>query len=280
MAAALLLPLHNVQSPLCSRRLPDPRRRHPAPPSSSSSLALRFRSSPHHIHRHLRTLGFQVSSSTPAEKLAYILSTLDYLRSRGFPEAQFPRLAFLCPGIFSSPDAVPALDLLFAFLTGEVAASPEQACGLIARCPALLTASVDFRLRPTLLLLRELGVTDLSSPTALNAHLLNTPAEKLAFKVKFLQGLGFSYQEAAQVCARLPAIFGYSVENNLRPKVEYLVNQMGRSIEEIKAFPQYFAFSLEKRIVPRHLHLMERNLTIPLQKMLLWGDERFYAKWK
>ena len=33
------------------------------------------------------------------------------------------------------------------------------------------------------------------------------------------------------------------------------------SVEELK-FPLYFGFSLEKRIVPRHLHLKEMNVQI------------------
>lgn len=86
--------------------------------------------------------------------------------------------------------------------------------------------------------------------------------------------------ESAALCARCPAIFGYSVENNLRPKIEYLANNMGRSVVELKKFPQYFAFSLKKRIIPRHLHLKQRNVQIPLQRMLLMSNERFYAKWK
>ena len=61
---------------------------------------------------------------------------------------------------------------------------------------------------------------------------------------------------------------------------KYLVDKMERSVEESKKFPQYFGFSLEKRIVPRHLHLKERNVQIPLNRMLLWSDQKFYAKWK
>lgn len=117
-------------------------------------------------------------------------------------------------------------------------------------------------------------------PSNLNAHLLNTRVEKLRRKIRFLQSIGFSYEEAANACARVPAIFGYGFESNLLPKFEYLVKEMKRSVEELKGFPQYFGFSLEKRIIPRHLHLKQRNVQIPLNRMLMWGDEKFYAKWK
>ena len=96
-----------------------------------------------------------------------------------------------------------------------------------------------------------------------------------------MEEVGFGYEEAVRALGRLPAIFGYGLESNLRPKFEYLVGEMGRDVEELKEFPQYFGFSLEKRIVPRHLHLKERGVVgVPLNRMLVWGDERFYAKWK
>uniref|UniRef100_A0A2P2IXN3 Uncharacterized protein n=1 Tax=Rhizophora mucronata TaxID=61149 RepID=A0A2P2IXN3_RHIMU len=55
---------------------------------------------------------------------------------------------------------------------------------------------------------------------------------------------------------------------------------MERSLEELREFPQYFGFCLERRIAPRHLHLKERNVRIKLNRMLLWSDQKFYAKWK
>lgn len=74
--------------------------------------------------------------------------------------------------------------------------------------------------------------------------------EKLRSKIRFLKEIGFSQEEAAKVCGRMPAIFGYSVEENLWPKYEYLVKEMERDLEELKGFPQYFGFSLEGRIMP------------------------------
>ncbi|KAF9620499.1 hypothetical protein IFM89_013116 [Coptis chinensis] len=116
---------------------------------------------------------------------------------------------------------------------------------------------------------------------SLNVHLLNTRVEKFVEKIGYLQSLGLTNDEARRVCGRLLAIFGYSIENNLRGKVEYLVEEMERCVvEELKVFMQYFAFCLDIRIVPRHLHLKERNVDLSLQRMLLWSDQRFYAKWK
>lgn len=169
---------------------------------------------------------------------------------------------------------------MFEFLYSDVGASVEESCFLVLRCPGILESNVEFCLKPTLAYLRSLGLEKLNSPTTLNAHLLNTRVGKFEEKVKFLQSVGFSYEESARICARLPAIFGYSIDNNLRPKFEFLVREMKRSIEEVKDFPQYFAFSLNQRIAPRHFHLKKRNAKVKLNRMLLWSDNRFYAKWK
>ncbi|KAA8545966.1 hypothetical protein F0562_020583 [Nyssa sinensis] len=263
--------------------------KNPNPHSPSSSphppLLLKFRTSHRENLRYLKTLGIidpeTKTHRTPSPKtLDQILSTVNFLKSKGFSEADFPRLAFLCPKLFSPEFNPTDIEPVFDFLTIDLAASAAESRGIILRCPRILLSDVEFCLRPTLLYLRELGLQKLNSPTNLNAHLLNTRIGRLQEKIKFLQSVGFSYEEAARVCARLPAIFGYSMEHNLRPKFEYLMREMKRSVEELKEFPQYFAFSLEKRIAPRHLHLKQRNVQLPLKRMLLWGDQKFYAKWK
>ncbi|XP_010263697.1 PREDICTED: transcription termination factor MTEF1, chloroplastic [Nelumbo nucifera] len=250
---------------------------HPHPP-----LLLRFRTSHRENIRYLKTLGIVSNNNRPPsqEFIDRILSLLNFLKSNGFSEADFRRLSSICPRLFSSGIDPTDIAPVFDFLTDELTASPDDSCGLILRCPGILFSDVEFCLRPTLLFLRGLGLENLNLPTTLNAHLLNTRVERLIPKLRFLKSLGFSDEESAKVCVRLPAIFGYSIENNLGPKVEYLVKEMKRDVEELKLFPQYFAFSLKNRIVPRHLHLKERNVQVPLKRMLLWSDQRFYAKWK
>jgi mTERF domain-containing protein, mitochondrial len=46
-------------------------------------------------------------------------------------------------------------------------------------------------------------------------------------------------------------------------------------VEDVKAFPQYFSFSLEKRIVPRHQATAEAGVALPLPDMLKATDDEF-----
>ncbi|KAK7256288.1 hypothetical protein RIF29_29729 [Crotalaria pallida] len=253
--------------------------------SPSHSRYIKFRTTYRENVRYLKTLTIIDPKTNPnnlplPDAVNHILTTVNFLKSKSFTEPDFPRLHSLCPQLFSHfvdpTDISPAFD----FLNDDLLATADQSRALILICPTLLFSDVELCLKPTLRFLQQVGVRNLNVPTNQNAHLLNTRVEKLRAKMRFLQERGFSYEEAANACQRLPAIFGYGVESNLEPKFRYLVKEMKREVDELKKFPQYFGFSLEKRIVPRHLHLKERGVRIPLNRMLMWGDEKFYAKWK
>lgn len=76
---------------------------------------------------------------------------------------------------------------------------------------------------------------------------------------------------------RSPGLLTFSIENNFRPKVEFL-EEMGRGVAELKEFPQYFSFSLEGKIKPRHRMLVESGLSMPLSEMLKVSDGEFRAR--
>nr|GEU80508.1 transcription termination factor MTEF1, chloroplastic [Tanacetum cinerariifolium] len=247
---------------------------------------LSFRTSHRENLRYLKTLGIikPGSEKIPSpESLSHILSTINYLKTKGFSEPDIPRIAFLSPTIFSPSFDPVTIEPVFKFLTFELSATLEEACGLILKCPHMLESDVEYCLKPTLEYLKYIGIRELNNPTTLNAHLLDTRVEKLQEKMRFLRGVGFSSEESRRVCGRFPAIFGYGVEHNLRLKFEFLVKVMKRNgREEVNKFPQYFGFSLQNRIKPRYLHLKQRNVDgeVPLNRMLLWSDQRFFKKWK
>ncbi|OIW07358.1 hypothetical protein TanjilG_10193 [Lupinus angustifolius] len=253
--------------------------------SHSSSRYIKFQTTYRDNVRYLKTLTIIDPKTKPdnlplPDAVNHVITTVNFFKSKSFTEQDFPRLQSLCPQLFSNFVDPTHISPTFDFLNVDVLASVEQSRALVMLCPKLLLSDVELCLKPTLQFLKQVGVENLNVPTNQNAHLLNTRVEKMRPKMRFLQERGFSYAEAANACKRLPAILGYGVESNLEPKFEYLVNEMQRDLVELKKFPQYFGFSLEKRIVPRHLHLKERGVRIPLNRMLMWGDDKFYAKWK
>lgn len=100
----------------------------------------------------------------------------------------------------------------------------------------------------------------------------------LIAKIEYLMSLGFEYCEVKEMVVRSPGLLTFSVENNLMPKVEYFLMEMKGDLEELKRFPQYFSFSLERKIKPRHKMLAEYGLKLPLWKMLKISDGEFNAR--
>lgn len=74
---------------------------------------------------------------------------------------------------------------------------------------------------------------------------------------------------------RFPQLFCYSIKGNFEPKFDYFVVEMGRELKELMEFPQYFSFSLENRIKPRHQCCVEKGVCFPLPVMLKMSEPEF-----
>lgn len=52
-------------------------------------------------------------------------------------------------------------------------------------------------------------------------------------QVSFFERLGLSRYEVAYMVEQFPDLLTYSVRGNFQPKVDYLVHEMGRSVDEL-----------------------------------------------
>ncbi|KAL5577315.1 hypothetical protein UlMin_019014 [Ulmus minor] len=153
------------------------------------------------------------------------------------------------------------LNPVFNFLSQELKVPESKFRKIINNCPRLLASSAKDQLKPALFYLQRLGFKDLEALAYHDAVLLVSN--------------GFSKEEAVGMVLGCPALFTFSVENNYKPKFEYFAGEMGRKLEELKEFPQHFAFSLDKRIKPRHMEVVERGIGMDLPQMLKSTDEEF-----
>ncbi|CAL9761972.1 unnamed protein product [Musa acuminata subsp. burmannicoides] len=117
---------------------------------------------------------------------------------------------------------------VFRFLLGPVAIPLPDLRKAVGRCPRLLVSSVSDELRPALHFLRR-------RTTLL---LVSSVEDALLPKLDYLRGLGFSHEETRSMVLRSPGLLTFSIENNFRPKVEFLIHDMGRDLAELKDFPQ------------------------------------------
>lgn len=86
---------------------------------------------------------------------------------------------------------------------------------------------------------------------------------------------GLTERNVASMIVRFSPLLGYSIEEVLRPKLEFLVNTMGKSVKEVLYYPRYFSYSLEKKIKPRVFVLRSRNIDCSLKDMLAKNDDEF-----
>ncbi|OMO65753.1 Mitochodrial transcription termination factor-related protein [Corchorus olitorius] len=181
----------------------------------------------------------------------------------------------MCPKILTS-NIKTELIPVFNFLSQYLNVPENNYRRVINKCPRLLTSSVRDQLKPALFYLQRLGFKDLEALAYQDPVLLVSNVEHtLIPKLKFLETLGFSSHEAKSMVLRCPGLFTFSIENNYKPKFEYFNEVMKGKLEELKAFPQFFAFSLEKRIKPRHIEVMQSGVKLPLANMLKSTDEEF-----
>lgn len=94
--------------------------------------------------------------------------------------------------------------------------------------------------------------------------------------VKFLRGIGV--RNIGRFVTRLPPVLGYSVEDDLQPKWEFLKEVCRFDYFEIVRFPAYFSYSLDK-IKMRYEYLSDYK-DIPIQwarvdDVLRFGDRDF-----
>lgn len=185
------------------------------------------------------------------------------------------RIFGMCPKILTS-NTKTDLNPVFNFLSCDLKVPDNSFRRVINKCPRLLVSSVEDQLKPAFFYLQRLGFRDLDALAYNDPVLLVSSVENtLIPKLEFLVSLGFSKKDAIGMVLRCPGLFTFSIENNFKPKFEYFVEEMKGKLEELTEFPQYFAFSLEKRIKQRHIEVVESGVKVSLAMMLKTTDEEF-----
>ncbi|CAN0879418.1 Transcription termination factor MTEF1, chloroplastic [Linum grandiflorum] len=205
-----------------------------------------------------------------AASLPEIQATVDYLTSMGLKSQDFRRIVSMCPEILST--SLSSVISVFTFLLREAGVTGSRIRKVIHRRPRLLVSSVKDQLRPTLYFIQSIGIAS----THRHTYLLSCSVEgKLIPRIQYFEAMGLSYREATGMFRRFPQLFNYSLKENVEPKLNYFVVEMGRELKELKEFPQFFSFSLEGRIKPRHQRCVELGFCLPLPLLLKARDEEF-----
>lgn len=193
--------------------------------------------------------------------------------------------------------------------------SDEQIFKILLVFPNVVSASRERKMRPRIEFLKQCGLSSndiykflTKAPLFLGLSFEDNLAYKLAFLVKIgykyrtrdmaaamgsatrtssdnLQRVielflsyGFSCADIVVMSRRHPQILQYS-HSALEKKMEYLINEMGREIGELLAFPAFLGYKLDDRIKARYE--VKRKILgdgLSLNKLLTVSSESFSTK--
>eukprot|EP01018_Ginkgo_biloba_P012315 Gb_07257 [translate_table: standard] len=159
----------------------------------------------------------------------------------------------------------------------------QEVAKLLIRHPTFLGLSFDDNLSKKVALLLKVGFESYSCELAQAlSTVTRTSYEKMQITVDLLLSYGLSYEDICYMGKRQPHFLRYSPES-IKPKIDYLVNDMSRSIHDLISFPAFLGYSLEDRIKPRHemmKWLISRGLAkedFSVNRLLAVSDKDFLA---
>ncbi|CAJ1974481.1 unnamed protein product [Sphenostylis stenocarpa] len=203
------------------------------------------------------------------------------------------------------------------FLSSFAELDYRQIFRILQVYPAIVTASRERKLRPRIQFLKECGLDSddifkflIKAPTFLSTSFHVNIAHKLVLLVKIgyryrkkdfavairsatrtnsvnmqmvigmFLNYGFSCEEIVAMSKKHPQILQYN-HASLEMKMEYLIEEMGRDIEELLLFPAFLGYKFDDRI--KHRYEVKKNVRgagMSINKLLTVSDETFAGKRK
>ncbi|KAL1206561.1 Transcription termination factor MTERF8 [Cardamine amara subsp. amara] len=197
------------------------------------------------------------------------------------------------------------------FLKSFAGLTSEQVFKIFHVFPNVISTSKERKLRPRIEFLKECGFDSpgmfkfLSKAPLFLALSEDNLSHKLGFLVKigykhrtkelaFAMGAvtrtssdnmqrviglylsyGLSFEDILAMSTKHPQVLQYN-HSSLEEKLEYLIEYMGREVEELLAFPAFLGYKLDSRIKHRYEEkLKSRGENMSLNKLLTVSAERF-----
>ncbi|XLT90822.1 hypothetical protein HN873_012497 [Arachis hypogaea] len=238
----------------------------------------------------LRTLGTKPHEVTSAiAKFPHILShsveeklcpLLAFFQALGIPEKQIGKVILINPRLISYSIETKLKEIV-DFLVSLGLDKDGMIGKVIMKFPFIMGYSVNKRLRPTSEFLRSIGLSELD----LQAVAMNFPAilsrdakKALVPNYDFLKKCGFQDPQISALVVGFPPILIKSIQNSLEPRIRFLVDVMGRQVDEVIDYPCFFRHGLKRRLESRHKLLKQRNLDCSLSEMLAYNQKKFNMK--
>ncbi|KAL6211059.1 hypothetical protein ACLB2K_016287 [Fragaria x ananassa] len=219
-----------------------------------------------------------ILSHSVEEKLCPLLAFFEAL---GVPQKQLGKMILLNPRLISYSIDTKLKDIV-DFLADLGLARDRMIGKVLVKNPFIMGYSVDKRLRPTAEFLKSFGLTEQGIQTvAIHfPEVLCRDVDKiLRPNFDFLKRSGFEDGQIAALVTGYPPILIKSIHNSLEPRINFLVEVMGRRIDEVTDYPDFFRHGLKKKVERRHKLLKQTTTTdCSLSEMLDCNQKKFLLK--
>jgi len=183
----------------------------------------------------------------------------------------------------SHPDALflneTNIHLMIQYLREDAGMTKGDIAKAIQTFPALLEEDVS-KIKDVVKYLLTIEVDRDALPSILRsfpATLVLDIGKDMKPTISYLRGIGV--RNVGRFVTRLPPVLGYSIEDEMKPKYDYLKQVCQFNYFEVVRFPAYFSYPLERVIKMRYEYLRDRK-QIPIElarvdDVLRFGDTDF-----
>ncbi|CAN1289372.1 Transcription termination factor MTERF6, chloroplastic/mitochondrial [Linum perenne] len=202
----------------------------------------------------------------------------DFLKSIGIQERKLPSI--ISKLVSYSIDT--KLKEFVDFLVGLGLTRDGMIGRVLVKHPFIMGYNIDKRLRPTCEFLRSVGLSaaDLQTVLLKFPEVVCRDVEKtLKPNFAYLRRCGFGDGQLVALVTGYPPILIKSIQNSLEPRMKFLVDVMGRQLDEVVDYPNFFQCGLKRTLESRHKFLRQRNIECSLSDMLSCNHKKFFMKY-
>ncbi|GAB2229739.1 hypothetical protein Droror1_Dr00013991 [Drosera rotundifolia] len=193
-----------------------------------------------------------------------LIPTMKFLEELGVDKQKWARMIYQCPTVLCFSRR--KINLTLSFLK-ELCLSEETIGKIITRYPNIIGYNVEDKLRPAVEYFKSMGVNVPCLIRQWPQTLALSIEGNMKPTIEFFLEKGYSMEEIAMMINRFGALTTYSLSKNLVTKWDFFLS-MGYPRSELVKFPQYFGYSLERRIKPRYALMQFYGVRLVLNMLL------------
>uniref|UniRef100_A0A5B7BFT9 Uncharacterized protein n=1 Tax=Davidia involucrata TaxID=16924 RepID=A0A5B7BFT9_DAVIN len=232
--------------------------------------------------------GDEVATGTVLQKLPAILAYsaehlkdhVEFLRSfAGLSDQEIFRIVLVYPNVFSASrkrKLHPRIDFL-----KQCGLNSNDIFRFLIKAPLFLSLSFEENLACKLVFLVKIGYENRTKELAMAmGAVTRTSCKNSQEVIGLFLNYGFSCDDILAMSKKHPQILQYNHES-LEEKMDYLIEEMGREVGELLAFPAFLGYKLDGRI--KHRYEEKKKILgegMSLNKLLSVSTERFSMKKK